>query len=376
MLVPKRVAVVAGVRVDPARSAMFYATFLLPEALAYPVVRRRRVPLRPLARRRRPPVDDRRDRRLPRRAPQVRGELATARRARTRSRRSSSSSRARRAARLRAGWSVARPRRRGDPRRSARSSSSTSVVSAQLARSTRSSRRRGSTACGASACRRAPRSRSGSASCPRWPGSLRCGCRRAATTPPGARSPRSPPPRSSRVCAYTGDQGRVPLDRLRDARRGAQHDLPRAAPDRRAALCTSRRAASGCPGSSSRPAFVTWLVTAYGYQLDYPYFEAPGLRHRRDGEPLVALGPADDPHVDLRRLRGVLRRRRPARGIPRVAGARVAGGCGGRRAGRGRLGAHRRDHERARLERVGGRSSSRICRSRSTGSTSRPAGSR
>jgi hypothetical protein len=30
------------------------------------------------------------------------------------------------------------------------------------------------------------------------------------------------------------------------------------------------------PGTLAAIAFVTWLVTAYGYQLDYPYFEAPG----------------------------------------------------------------------------------------------------
>jgi hypothetical protein len=30
------------------------------------------------------------------------------------------------------------------------------------------------------------------------------------------------------------------------------------------------------PGVIASAAFITWLVTAYGYQLDYPYFEAPG----------------------------------------------------------------------------------------------------
>ena len=69
---------------------------------------------------------------------------------------------------------------------------------------------------------------------------------------------------------------------------------------------TSRRI--WLPGIVVAAGFVTWLVTAYGYQLDYPYFEAPGLRHRGDGEPLVALGPADDPPVAVRRVRGVLRR--------------------------------------------------------------------
>jgi hypothetical protein len=37
---------------------------------------------------------------------------------------------------------------------------------------------------------------------------------------------------------------------------------------------TSRRV--WLPGIVVAAAFVTWLVTAYGYQLDYPYFEAPG----------------------------------------------------------------------------------------------------
>jgi hypothetical protein len=37
---------------------------------------------------------------------------------------------------------------------------------------------------------------------------------------------------------------------------------------------TSRRI--WLPGIVVAAGFVTWLVTAYGYQLDYPYFEAPG----------------------------------------------------------------------------------------------------
>ena len=37
---------------------------------------------------------------------------------------------------------------------------------------------------------------------------------------------------------------------------------------------TSRRV--WLPGIVLAAGFVTWLVTAYGYQLDYPYFEAPG----------------------------------------------------------------------------------------------------
>lgn len=37
---------------------------------------------------------------------------------------------------------------------------------------------------------------------------------------------------------------------------------------------TSRRV--WLPGIVVAAGFVTWLVTAYGYQLDYPYFEAPG----------------------------------------------------------------------------------------------------
>lgn len=37
---------------------------------------------------------------------------------------------------------------------------------------------------------------------------------------------------------------------------------------------TSRRI--WLPGILVASGFVTWLVTAYGYQLDYPYFEAPG----------------------------------------------------------------------------------------------------
>ena len=38
-------------------------------------------------------------------------------------------------------------------------------------------------------------------------------------------------------------------------------------------LCSHRR---WLPGTLAAWAFTTWLVLYYGYQLDYPYFEAPG----------------------------------------------------------------------------------------------------
>ena len=57
--------------------------------------------------------------------------------------------------------------------------------------------------------------------------------------------------------------------------RGAQPDLPRAAPDRRDGrlLLEPRR---GCPGLLAATAFTACLVLYYGYQLDDPYFESPG----------------------------------------------------------------------------------------------------
>ena len=63
------------VRID-LTSAIFYATFLLPEALAYPVFALCRVPLHSRARGRWAPWIDRGDRRLAWSRPQVRGELA------------------------------------------------------------------------------------------------------------------------------------------------------------------------------------------------------------------------------------------------------------------------------------------------------------
>ena len=68
-----------------------------------------------------------------------------------------------------------------------------------------------------------------------------------------------------------------------------------AAADRRHGRLALREPAAGFPGALAALAFTAWLVLHYGYQLDYPYFEAPGYGDRGDGEPRVALGPAGDP---------------------------------------------------------------------------------
>ena len=110
-------------------------------------------------------------------------------------------------------------------------------------------------------------------------------------------------------------------------------------------LCSHRR---WLPGTLAAWAFTTWLVLYYGYQLDYPYFEAPGYgiatlanRSWHWDQPTIRIG--------LAVASGVLLAR-PAR-HPGAARAR-AGTNGDHRArsgGGGDVDARRRDHERERI---------------------------
>ena len=54
-------------------------------------------------------------------------------------------------------------------------------------------------------------------------------------------------------------------------------------------------------GARGRRGVCGWLVLAYGYQLDYPYFEAPGYGIAAMANRAFALGPADDPRWARRR---------------------------------------------------------------------------
>ena len=100
-----------------------------------------------------------------------------------------------------------------------------------------------------------------------------------------------------------GREGGVPLDGLRDPRRGTQPDLPRPAdPDRRRRVYFSARRPSGVALAAST-VFVGWLVLGYGYQLDFPYFEAPGYGIVTMANRSFSLGPADDPDRARRRVR-------------------------------------------------------------------------
>ncbi len=71
-------------------------------------------------------------------------------------------------------------------------------------------------------------------------------------------------------------EGCLPLDRLRHLRRGAQPDLPRAALDRRHGRLLLGTATVVARVLVAPARFAGWLILHYGYQLAYPYFEAPG----------------------------------------------------------------------------------------------------
>ena len=131
--------------------------------------------------------------------------------------------------------------------------------------------------------------------------------------------------------------------------------------------------ARGSRAPSRRSRFTAWLVLHYGYQLDYPYFEAPGYgiatmanRAWYWDQPTIRLG------LDCR----VPRRRSPSCSSPGRRSARRAGSAS-RSSSRGALtltwmlaGA---DHELARRGRPVEDLRRSTCRSRSTGSTARPA---
>ena len=103
-------------------------------------------------------------------------------------------------------------------------------------------------------------------------------------------------------------EGGVPLDGLRDPRRGTQPDLSRPAdPDRGDHLLL------GAPPVRSRARCVDGVRRLARARLRLsarlPVLRGARLRHRHDGEPLVLVGPADDPD----RARSRVRRRRCGR---------------------------------------------------------------
>ena len=111
------------------------------------------------------------------------------------------------------------------------------------------------------------------------------------TTRAGARSPRSP----RRVDRVTS--ARTPAIKaaylstvVRDARRGAQPDLPRPAADRRRGRVLHRAPALAAGALAVAAAFVGWLVLALRLPARLPVLRGARLRHRGDGEPLVRTG--------------------------------------------------------------------------------------
>ena len=169
-----------------------------------------------------------------------------------------------------------------------------------------------------------------------------------------------------RLDVHRGEGG-VPLDRVRDPRRGAQPDLPRPAVPRRhgrLALLASALA----PGDARRLGVHDLARPLLRLPARLSVLRSPRLRHRHAGEPLMALGPADDPH----RPRG---RERPA--APRAArhprASRAHAGTNGDHRGHGGGGRHvdarRRDHER---ERIGERLEGLRRRARETARLGRP----
>ena len=256
-------------------TAFFYSAFLIPEVARMSLVRLLRVDHDSRARTRRPLVD-RRGRRADC------GRAARARRARHRPGRCRSPP-------SRSSGCAGRPgsvRCAGDGASSARSSRRSLAVAAffvlqpairpALAGVGDRDATSGAAACGRSGWRSTSALALGLGLLPfdRRP-RLAVASGAARAIPPGVRSPRSPAPRLLMTWTLHRRQGGVPLDRLRDARRGAQHDLRPAAADRRhGGLAVPRRRL--LPRRSRRWAFATWLVLHYGYQLDFPYFEAPG----------------------------------------------------------------------------------------------------
>ncbi len=142
-------------------------------------------------------------------------------------------------------------------------------------------------------------------------------------------------------------EGGIPLDRVRDARRGAQPDLPRpAAPRGHRGLALLAPALA--PGDARRLGVHHLARPLLRLPARLSVLRSARLRHRHAGEPLVALGPADDSH----RPRG--RERRAAPRPPRHPGTpRARAGTNGdhraRSGGGGDVDARRRDHERERI---------------------------
>ena len=110
------------------------------------------------------------------------------------------------------------------------------------------------------------------------------------------------------VCRH---EGRLPVDALLDADRGAEPVLPLAAPARRDHARAGIPPADALGPRSPPSAFVLWIVLKEPYQLG-PYYEAPGLLDPDDLQHALELGSVPSALGALHGLRdrpGAARRR-------------------------------------------------------------------